>query len=946
MTCGPPPLRVRFLAMTAEIRVTSSGTTDALLAQAFEAMRADPAKAVALADRAARSAADDRLVRRAALARAQGLLIQGAFEEALLACEAGLRAKGSDEDAAKDTLDLRNTRFHALLHLDRVEDAQAAGEALLGDCEDDARRTCWVLMNLADLAFRQDHPREALTYYHRAARLLDEDAAPTFRAALAANRANALEAVNRFRAAERHFAIARSLLDEEAHAHTRAQVTYNAAFLSFLRGRYADALAGFRQAEPVFEQVGDRRHLAHIALDRAEAHLAMGLPQEAQTHASSAASAFEALGLTKELGQATLLRARASEKVADASAASAHYARASRVFASLGLLERSTACQAQQGRIALEAGDLSQALAHVDAASDRLPVQANPLTRALLAFLRARIALEEGDPARALALVDVALFVCRRIEAAWTRLEGEWIRARAHRALGDDDSAVRAYHEAIETLERFRVGVPPDEYMTAFLSEHAVLYEEVVDLLAERDALGDAFRYTERAKSRALVDLLASRHHDASPRDAVDVTMRVRHLRERLHALYCRLNRDDGDAARSARTIRQARAEAERMESEVARLVRDSHHRESATLEAVSAPDLGAVQEDLDTETTLLEYLHTGTSLVVFVVTRDAAHVVRTVVPDDHVRMCLQRFQFHCAQFERGSVPNEALALAATRTNLSKLADVLLPPDVRKHLGTQRLVIVPHGVLHHVPFHALPWGDGWLSDEFRITYTPSAAVYGFCRREARDTTPLLSVLGLPDDVAPQIAGEAHAIAALLDDAHVYLDGAATFERLKRECGRARVLHVATHGMFRRGQPTMSAIRLADRWVNLYDVYTLNVASDLVVLSTCESGTAGVSNGNEILGLTRGFLFAGAPALLTSQWRVHDAATAQFMQCFYKAVCQDSDVEGAVRTAMQQVRASRPHPYYWAAFFLLGRPRPLELKPAAPSLNPRPEECAP
>jgi hypothetical protein len=147
-----------------------------------------------------------------------------------------------------------------------------------------------------------------------------------------------------------------------------------------------------------------------------------------------------------------------------------------------------------------------------------------------------------------------------------------------------------------------------------------------------------------------------------------------------------------------------------------------------------------------------------------------------------------------------------------------------------------------------------------------VVYAPSAAVYAFCRgvRPEADGDP--AVFGLPDERAPQIEGECRRVAQVLGTSRLYLRDEATFERLRREAGRARLLHIATHGMFRHEHPMLSSIRMADRWVNLYDLYGLRVRGELVVLSTCESGVANANGANEILGLTRGFLYAGAPAL--------------------------------------------------------------------------------
>ena len=225
-----------------------------------------------------------------------------------------------------------------------------------------------------------------------------------------------------------------------------------------------------------------------------------------------------------------------------------------------------------------------------------------------------------------------------------------------------------------------------------------------------------------------------------------------------------------------------------------------------------------------------------------------------------------------------------------------------------------------------------------MTDRFEVLYAPSASVYSFCggRRKRAQGAP--SVFGLPDRFAPQIEGEAHRVAEVLGSDRVFLGEQATLERLRQESRRARILHIATHGMFRHAQPMLSAIRLADRWMNLYDLYGMDVAGELVVLSTCESGVADVTEGNEILGLTRGFLYAGAPALLTSQWCVNDVATTEFMDAFYRHLMSEGDAATAHRAAMAEVREHRPHPYFWAPFFLTGRPVPGSTLPSDESIR--------
>jgi len=238
----------------------------------------------------------------------------------------------------------------------------------------------------------------------------------------------------------------------------------------------------------------------------------------------------------------------------------------------------------------------------------------------------------------------------------------------------------------------------------------------------------------------------------------------------------------------------------------------------------------------------------------------------------------------------------------------------------------RRVVVVPHGELHRLPFHALHWDGSWLSDAYEVLLAPSAAAYRACRGARPSATGATAVFGVPHASAPSFEDECRRVAQAVGRAKLYLREDATFERLREEAGRARVLHVATHGMFRPDRPTLSCVRLADAWLNLYDVYDLDVRADLVVLSACETGLVEAGRGDEAFGLLRGFLYAGAPRVLASRWRVNDRSTASFMSSFYGALKEGATYEASLRRARCAVRESRPHPYHWAAFAFVGDAR--------------------
>jgi len=177
---------------------------------------------------------------------------------------------------------------------------------------------------------------------------------------------------------------------------------------------------------------------------------------------------------------------------------------------------------------------------------------------------------------------------------------------------------------------------------------------------------------------------------------------------------------------------------------------------------------------------------------------------------------------------------------------------------------------------------------------------------------------------MADASAPEIAREIEALRALFPDARVLTGPRATREAVAREAETCRILHIASHAVFRADNPMLSSLRLADGDLTFYDVFNLRLAADLVVLSGCNTGTVAVGAGDELHGLMRGFLYAGAPALLISMWAADDAATASLMRTFYAELQKGSSGREALSAAQREAIGQHPHPYYWAPFTLLGR----------------------
>jgi CHAT domain-containing protein len=307
--------------------------------------------------------------------------------------------------------------------------------------------------------------------------------------------------------------------------------------------------------------------------------------------------------------------------------------------------------------------------------------------------------------------------------------------------------------------------------------------------------------------------------------------------------------------------------------------------------------------------------------------TADRLEIV-PLVTSARARTLMRLLQFQLSKFalkEQYAARFASSLLAATVDHLHDLHAALLAPLLPLVPGARRLVVVPHGFLHYLPFHALFDGRAFLLDRVAVSYAPSATVYYLCRTRTMPSQPRSLVLGVPDPRAPHILEEVEAVRDALPAAAVFVGEDATDQRLRDQGPGARYIHVATHGLFRHDNPMFSAVRLGNGEVSLLDLYGLRLSADLVTLSGCGTGLSVVVGGDELVGLVRGLLYAGAKALLVTLWDVNDRSTATFMRAFYTHLKTNPDKGRALAAAVQELRAEYPHPYFWAPFVLIGDP---------------------
>ncbi|HJV57978.1 MAG TPA: CHAT domain-containing protein, partial [Methylomirabilota bacterium] len=528
------------------------------------------------------------------------------------------------------------------------------------------------------------------------------------------------------------------------------------------------------------------------------------------------------------------------------------------------------------------------------------------------------LALARQDWSRALGIYQQTIALATQVKRLG-RLPGLYQgQARALAGLGRAEEAFAASREAVGHIEELRADLGDSSLRTGFFEDKQGIYQLAVALALQAGHPEDAFTLAEQGRSRTFLDLLGSQTTLSKGRTRALVDEEVG-LRARL--AQARADAEDADGSTDADA---ARAAAETLERDY-RAFLDRVRKESleqASLMAVDPVTLSEIQRLLPEGTTLLEYQVGEGGVVVWVLDRERFKMVR--LPGDRQSLLAQVRRFRTAI--AGQAP-----LAEVLPQAQGLYHRLLAP-ARGDIRGDRIVIVPHAILHYLPFAALRSPAGrWLVEDFALSTLPSASVLRYLVDKGADAPARALVVGNPDLGAglalPWAEREARMVGQHEREATVLVRAAATEGQVKSLLGTAGLVHLATHGELSESDPLSSAILLTpgdgeDGRLEVREVFGLDLHARLVVLSACETGLGQLSRGDELVGLQRAFLYAGTPAVVTTLWKVDDRASFELIRAFYDRL----DAAGpmtALRQAQIETQRAFPHPFAWAAFGLTG-----------------------
>jgi len=480
-------------------------------------------------------------------------------------------------------------------------------------------------------------------------------------------------------------------------------------------------------------------------------------------------------------------------------------------------------------------------------------------------------------------------------------------------------------------------------------------YEGMVRVILKERKEGyekEALLFAERVKSRTLLEMLAAKGVRGKGKRDREILKRDRKFQQEILALKKRISVLEGLGPKAPKGEKERlEKELNKVASEYEVFIKDVKLKDSelASLITVETIPIERIQSLLDPDTSLLEYYTAKDRLYAWLVRRDNIKVYEIALKKKDVEKVVNDFRLLNIS-NRSRRPEPVITLPTSddykkeasdrerkknRERFSQIAEDLyrlIMAPIEKDIKTNKLIIVPHGILHKVPFAALTDGDRYLIDKYAISTLPASSVVEYIvKKRNPNQNRLLAFANPVTDAVPLFYAELEVknISRFFPKKEVYVKEKATEGIAKEKASGPDVIHFACHGEFNDRQPLQSGLLLAkdkdnDGYLQVHEIFGLDLKNaNLVTLSACETALCKIQGGDDLVGLSRGFIYAGTPSILATLWDVDDKSTSILMEHFYENWQKGMSKPEALRQAQIELKKTYKHPYYWAPFVMIG-----------------------
>jgi len=575
---------------------------------------------------------------------------------------------------------------------------------------------------------------------------------------------------------------------------------------------------------------------------------------------------------------------------------------------------------------------------------------------------KAEVFYEMGSYDRAAELAEAAFKLASKLRLPNLSYLSATMLGKAYLGQKKTDLAFQTLTQAIDQVEtmRFRVAGREEERQLYFENK-VTSYHTVMDLLISQKRPLDALLFAERAKSRALLDVMSHGRRELSQTMSESERNEEQRLNQRIIELNNQMIAERLKPSPEGSRLKQLAAQSDEARLKYAAFQNLIYASSSQSafqrdqLRLLSLTDLNELM--VDHKTAFLEFVVSQERVYLFVLTKkdqqQSPEVSIHSIPVKRSDLAERVKRFHSMMAERRSGFG-----ALSR----ELYDLLIKPAEPQLQGQTTLCIVPDSLLWELPFQALqPREEYYLIEDFAIFHTPSLSVLKEVKGRkgiGKEANHSLLALGNPIigagtvsavkdqkrgdrfDPLPDAETEVKTLARFFNpkQSRILIGDHADEQTFKSIAPGYSIIHCATHGMFDNRYPLYSFLLLAkakdatndDGLLEAREILNLKLSADLVVLSACETARGRIGTGEGVVGLSWAFFASGCRSTLVTLWKVNSASTSEWMTSFYQNLTSKAEQNqlmkaNAVRIATVKMMKDRQyrHPFYWAGFIIIG-----------------------
>ncbi len=831
---------------------------------------------------------------------------------------------GKEHDAANTQV----AKLYALALLGKYDEAVRCGKNALKIFKKygDELAAGKIEKNLGNIVARWEDNRQAEKFYLSAQRRFLKIGNLEELTMAENSLANTYAEINDFPNAEKFYEKALSRAKAEKMHVTEAEIEASLGNLAMFRGRFADALNFLESSRQKYEQLKMPHQTAIAELEIADIYLELNLSAEAFSIYENVSGKLRKLKLQGEEARARANFGKTAVLLENAKTARKELKKSANLYIAEKNKVGAAAVKLNEAMLELNLGNFQKTLNLVKEAEKFLEKKENLRHKLTAKWLK-------GEALRKLGKNKTAEKTLLQTFKDATEQEKANIAQIALNSLGnlalqtgEKAKAKKHFEKAIEMIETLRAPLPAEEFRMAFLANKLAPFENLAKIYLAENDLEKAFFYVEKARSRALSENLDNDYQlENKTKTSAKLTEKLRNLREELNWFYSRLNRAE-DAE-----IKGLEQKINLREKQIANVMRQIESTKAAKFSpraelSVNSADFSDLQKPLGKQKVLIEFVNFNDNFSAFIVSDTEINYVENLAKESEISLLLEGLHFQFGALRFGTQHLEKfMPELKTRADvyLRNLFEKLLRP-IEKFLEMRDLVIIPVGALYYVPFNALFDGENYLIESREIVYAPSAAIWQKLNRKKAKKPENVLLFGFADERIPLVNDEIKALEKIFEKSESFTGKRANFKNYTKTAPDFDILHLACHGEFRPENPLFSSLHLADGFITVRDICSQKLSAQIVTLSACETGLNKIFAGDEILGLARGFLTAGASSLVLSLWTVNDAATSKLMTDFYEQLQRGNSVSASLRKAQKYFIKQEKHPYFWASFVIIGK----------------------